>query len=173
MAKNYVTIPEYSKMIGYNEQYIRRVIAKRIITKKALKKKGKRWLVNPEQADIDRDKNLAPENRKKLKTKPTDQEKETVSKKAGTAHLDYAECRRLNEQYKAGLRKLEYDQKSGSLISADKVEQDYFNIGRTIRDSLLSIPNRIGAILAAEDDQLKVANILKTEIIQALEILSK
>ena len=173
MAKKYIKIPEYAVLCGLSSQYIRRIIAKGIITKQAVKKKGKRFLINPEQADLDREKNVAPENRKKPKLKPTVEEKETVSKQAGTNKLDYAECRRLNEQYKAGLKKLDYDQKSGRLIPADEVEREYFDIARTVRDSLMNIPGRINAILAAELDEVKVNEILTQEITQALEVLSK
>ena len=172
MTKKYIKIPEYARMVDLSSQYVRRIIAKGIITKKAIKKKGKRVLVDPVQANIDREKNHAPENRKP-KLKPTVEEKETVSKQAGTRTMDYNEARRLNEQYKAGLKKLDYDQKSGRLIPADEVEREYFDIARTVRDSLMNIPGRINAILAAEIDEVKVNEILTQEITQALEVLSK
>jgi len=173
MAK-YIKIPEYAKKTGVSPQYIRRIIAKGIITKKSLKRQGKRWVVDPVAADRDREQNLDIINRKtNSKKKPSIEDKLEVSEKAGTGKITFNEARRINEQYKAGLRKLNYDQKSGQLISRAERDQQDFNTARTVRDALLNIPDRISAILAAETDESKVSEFLTKEIRQALEVLSK
>ena len=43
-----------------------------------------------------------------------------------------------------------------------------FSKARIARDSLLNIPDRIAAVLAAEDDQEKIHALLSSEIRQAL-----
>lgn len=136
MEKEYLKIPAYAKLKEYSPEYIRRLIAKGKITQKAIKRHGKCWLVNPEQANIDLAENLS----QRIKQKKSKLKK---IKKAGFENLSFAEAQTKNEQYKASLRKLEYEQKSGKLIPADEVEQEYFSIGRTIRDSLLNIPGRV------------------------------
>ena len=162
----YLKIPAYSKLKGFSPEYCRRLIAKGIIPKSCCKKFGKRWQVNPKCADKALDENLSQINRKKSKQKK-------VVQKAGFESLSFSQARAKKEKYLAALRKLEYEEKSGKLISADEVEREYFNIARTVRDSLLNIPGRVSAILAAESDEVKVNEILNEEITQALEVLSK
>ena len=162
----YLKIPAYAKLKNFTPEYIRRLIAKGIIPKSCCKKFGKRWQVNPKCADKALDENLSQINRKKSKQKK-------VVQKAGFENLSFSQARAKKEKYLAALRKLEYEQKSGQLISADEVEREYFNIARTVRDSLLNIPARIGAVLAAETNESKVFEILNEEITQALEALSK
>lgn len=48
-----------------------------------------------------------------------------------------------------------------------------FKRGRIIRDGMLSIPDRVDAILAAETDRRKVHQIMTDEIVRVLEELSK
>ena len=47
-----------------------------------------------------------------------------------------------------------------------------FSKARIARDSLLNIPDRIAAVLAAEADQEKIHALLSSEIRQALEDLT-
>jgi len=162
----YIKIPAYSKLKGFTPEYCLRLIAKGKISKKALKPHGKRWLVNPEQADFDLENNLSQVNRKKTK-------QEKVVKKVGFENLTLSEAQTKKEQYLASLRKLEFEEKSGLLIPADEVEREYFDIARTIRDGLLNISSRIGPVLAVESDPLKIVEILDKEIRQTLEVLSR
>lgn len=164
--KEYVKIPAYAKLKNFSPEYIRQLIAKGIIPKSCCKKFGKRWQVNPKCADKALDENLSQINRKKSKQKK-------VIQKAGFENLSFSQARAKKEKYLAALRKLEFEEKSGKLISAAEVEREAFNIARTVRDSLLNIPGRIDAILAAESDKAKVSEILTNEIRQTLEILSR
>lgn len=80
--------------------------------------------------------------------------------------------RQIKEAYQARLAKLEYEQKNGALISAEEVKTNAFKLGRLLRDSILTVPDRIAAELAAETDQHKVYNRLREELEKALEELS-
>jgi len=162
----YLKIPAFSKLKGFTPEYCRRLIAQGKITEKSLRRQGKRWLVDPVQANKDLENNLRKINRKKSK-------QEKVVKEVGFENLSLLEATTKKEQYLASLRKLEFEQKSGQLISADEAEREFFNIGRSIRDALMGVSGRISAILAAEIDESKVFEILDTEIRQALEALSK
>ena len=185
MAK-YIKIPEYAKKIGVSPQYIRRIISKGIITKKSLKRKGKRWLVNPESADQDQEKNLSSINRKADPKKkpekkpgketviPNAEEKEKVIEKAGVKIFDsLSDAQKFKETYQGALKKLDLEERTGQLISRAERDQQDFNTARTVRDALLNIPDRICSILAAETDDSKVSEFLTKEIRQALEVLSK
>jgi len=89
-----------------------------------------------------------------------------------TAGMTFDEARLQNEILKAKLQQLEYDQKNCQLIDKSEVEKAAFELGRHVRDSILQIPDRIGAILAAERDEFKVKQELLKELRQALEALS-
>ena len=162
----YLKIPAYAKVRGLSPEYIRRLIAKGVIPEKCCREFGKRWRINPECADKALDENLSQINRKKSK-------QAKVIKIAGFEKLTFSQARARKERYLSALRKLEFEEKTGQLISKAEVEQAAFNTARTVRDALLNIPDRISAILAAEADEFKVSEILTDEIRQALEILSK
>lgn len=85
---------------------------------------------------------------------------------------NYALQRALLTEYKAKLAKLELDKNKGELIDATLVRQSAFSTARRVRDAILSIPDRISSILAAESDQATVKNLLTQELRLALEELS-
>ena len=85
----------------------------------------------------------------------------------------YIQSRAIRELYVARLRKLEYEEKAGRLVSLDKVTVRWFNLSRQLRDQLLSIPNRIDAVAAAETDRFKVNQIITDEINRVLKEFSK
>jgi len=68
----------------------------------------------------------------------------------GVATRDYAEALRLKENYLALLRQLEYEQKSGALVSLEIAEKILFEQARASRDAWLNWPTRIGPLLAAD-----------------------
>ena len=50
-----------------------------------------------------------------------------------------------------------------------EVRDQLFSAGRLCRDSLLNIPDRVAALIAAESDQKKIQDILRSEIDPILE----
>lgn len=90
-------------------------------------------------------------------------------------HLDddpdagqYNKARAARELYQFRLAKLEYEERTGKLISRDEVQVAAFNKYRRFRDQLLTIPDRVAAILAAETDAARVHEILAAELRRAL-----
>lgn len=65
------------------------------------------------------------------------------------AEHDLNEAIRIKENYNAMLRRLEYQQKEGSLIELELAEQVLFEGARQARDAWLNFPARIGPMLAA------------------------
>lgn len=84
----------------------------------------------------------------------------------------FAKAKTVRETLTAKILQLEYEEKTGKLVNADEVKVTWFNLARTVRDSLLNIPERISAELAAESDEFKVHKILQTEIYKVLETLT-
>jgi len=74
----------------------------------------------------------------------------------------------VRENYLARLAKIEFEERSGKLVSRDEVQVAAFNKFRTFRDGMLNIPDRVAAVLAAESDPARVHEILATEIRKAL-----
>jgi phage terminase Nu1 subunit (DNA packaging protein) len=72
----------------------------------------------------------------------------------------------------AELKELELLERKGELISASEVKSAAFESGRRVRDAIGNVPSRISALLAAENDPMKVKELLTNELRQALEGLS-
>lgn len=84
----------------------------------------------------------------------------------------FAKAKAVRETLTAKILQLDYEEKTGKLVNADEVKVTWFNLARTIRDTLLNIPERISAELAAESDEFKVHKSLQNEIYKVLEVLS-
>lgn len=86
---------------------------------------------------------------------------------------DYQTSRAIREAYAARLAKLEFEERTGKLISSDEVEMRTFNLARRLRDRMQTLPRRLAAALAAEQDPRVIEQRLDDEIRQALEELSR
>jgi hypothetical protein len=91
---------------------------------------------------------------------------------APAAGIDYFRARAIRESYLARLAKIEFEERTAKLVSRDEVQVAAFTNGRTVRDNLLNIPDRLAATLAAETDADRVHHILSAEIRKALEELA-
>ncbi len=69
---------------------------------------------------------------------------------SGDADMPFDEARRVKENYLALLNRLEYEQKSGSLIDIDLARSVLFEEFRAQRDAWLNWPTRVGPLLAAD-----------------------
>lgn len=174
----HIKIPAYAKHRGVTPEYIRVLIKKGKIPETALKRVGKRWLVDQKKADVALAETLSHVNRKtktnrKIKTSGPKPKTKTRKFKPLTEikkrDLTLAECQRLHQKYKAALAELEYKKKSGELLSADEVKSAAFEIGRSIRDQVMNVPARLGPILAGESDPNKIVKMLNDEFRKALE----
>lgn len=76
-----------------------------------------------------------------------------------------------NKKHEAALRKLRLEEKRGQLVRVEDIERDAFNLARQVRDGILSIPDRMDAMLAAELDPQNINTLLTRELRQALEAL--
>lgn len=94
---------------------------------------------------------------------------DALKEKIGTS---YAKSRAVRENYQANIAKLTYEEKAGKLVKVDDVSREAFEIARTVRNSVLNIPNRLSALLANESDPNRVFEILTKELNHALEDLS-
>ena len=85
---------------------------------------------------------------------------------------DYNTSRAIREAYAARTARLEYEEMAGKLVDADKVRAEAFKLGRTVRDAILNIAERVAAQVAAEPDPHKCYVILTKELNDALSALA-
>lgn len=90
----------------------------------------------------------------------------------GVSDRGYTAARAMREAFAAKTAKLEYERLSGKLIEADEVRRGAFETGRRVRDTILSIPDRLSPILAGLTDVNEIHRALTIELRAALEALS-
>jgi hypothetical protein len=82
--------------------------------------------------------------------------------------LEYSKARAVRETYLARLAKIDFEERTDKLVSADEVKVASFNRFRQFRDGMLNIPDRLAAVLAAETNPRQVHELLSAEIRKAL-----
>jgi hypothetical protein len=89
--------------------------------------------------------------------------------KSGGKKSSFSEARTKEKRLQASLLELSYQEKSGALVKAKDVEVAAFSEARKLRDNMLNIPDRISALIAAEDDENVVRQIITDEIEKGLQ----
>lgn len=79
------------------------------------------------------------------------------------------QSRTVKEAYAARMAKLDYEERIGKTIDADKVKEDSFKAARIVRDNMLNIPDRLAAELAGETNQFTIHKKLTDEIKKAIQ----
>lgn len=172
------------------------------LTSRSAIKVGKRWMIDPEQADAEWESSThagKTRNPKKISKgrlaaaakareqiddehlsqpslfgadhDPRPQNEETKLVPAGDKNST-AQVTRAGLFYSAQLKRLEYLERSEKLVMKDSVEAEVFASFRALRDLAFGIPDRIGAILAAETDENAVRALLREHIRETFEALA-
>jgi hypothetical protein len=155
---------DYARHRKVDRSYINR-LAKRGI----LVMRGKLIDVAPSDAVLD-DKPVDVERTDPVHTPPV---RATVETTVGGQPTSFAQARTIEMVYRARARKLDFEAKSGKLISADEVKVAWFQIVRQVRDKLLAMPTKLAPQLAALSDVREVRELLDTEIAATLRNLQE
>lgn len=83
----------------------------------------------------------------------------------------FAEAKTMKEIYGAKLAKLKYEEEAGMLILKSDVKNKAHEVGKNIKDVLLSLPARVMDELSLESDPRKVNSILEKEVRDSLSSL--
>jgi len=75
--------------------------------------------------------------------------------------------------FRARLRKLEFETKSGKFLPSDEVKVKWYTVARQIRDKLLALPAKLAPQLAALSDAREVRDLLDAEIVAILKALQE
>lgn len=79
------------------------------------------------------------------------------------------QSRTVKEAYAARMAKLDYEERIGKTIEAEKVREDAFKAARIIRDNMLNIPDRLAAEVAGETNQFVIHKKITEEIKKAIQ----
>ena len=85
----------------------------------------------------------------------------------------YGESKAKREYFLAELAKLDVEEKKKQLVSVDEIKKSSFAAGRSIREALTNLADRLSHQLAGEDDATVIHNIISNEHREALENLVK
>jgi len=157
-----LSIRGYARHRGVAESAVRKAIAQGRITK------GKNGKINPKLADKEWGQNSDPAQIKAESTFETPDSQAT-----SISGPSYQQSRAIKEAYGAKLLRLQFEKESKKLISIDDVKVSAFNAARMTRDRILNIPDRVIPQLVGKTNIFEMKEILKAELIKALEELSK
>jgi hypothetical protein len=163
MAKP-VSLRQFAKLIGASHTAVNKAVKNGRLT---LTPDGK---IDPDTAREQWDAG-ADGSKRRDKPEPAPEQPSPVSR-TPTAATAYATARAIREEYNARNARLEYEQKAGKLVAADKVRLESFQAARLTRDTILNVPNKIAHELAAETDPAKVHVLLTKALNVALEELA-
>ena len=83
---------------------------------------------------------------------------------------DYAKARAEKEVAQAGITNLQWKRLQGDLLERVAVERVASDVGRQIRDAVMSVPDRLAPILAAQSSAAAIHRELTEELERALVV---
>lgn len=163
-----VSATEYAKLRNVTKQAVSKAIAEGKLPTAAVKK-GKSYEIDVDQADREWLENTNPAMGSPHHSIPKGINLPGENIPTGTETLAASKAKR--ESFMAELARLEYELKAGQLVPIDEVKKEAFRTARIVRDTILNIPDRLAAELAAEPNQFTVHKRLSEELRKALEEL--
>ena len=171
-----VTFSEFAAIKGCAKGTVTAATKSRIVAA-VVEKDGKRWLDRDMALELWR-KNTLKNNVAKVDepdpVKPRDA-RELRQQVAGLPDDEIPELnesRARREHYQAELAKLEVDLKRKELVPAVDVQKEAFALGRSVREALANLADRLSYQLAGETDPARIHAVLTDEHRSALVELS-
>jgi hypothetical protein len=171
-----VTFSEFAAIKGCTKAAVTHATKSRIAAA-VVEQDGKRWLDRDMALELWR-KNTLKNNVAKVDepdpVKPRDA-RELRQQVAGLPDDEIPELnesRARREHYQAELAKLEVDLKRKELVPAVDVQKEAFALGRSVREALANLADRLSYQLAGETDPARIHTVLTDEHRSALVELS-
>jgi hypothetical protein len=162
-------------------QAVRKAIAEGRI-KDGATREGRSWLIDPEIADREWGKNTMPQRRHSAEIKAGRQRQLNGGGESdgggGYRGPSMNQAQTIKAGYQAKLLALEYEERSGKLVSVEEMTRKRFESGRQVRDAVLRIgPQMIGEIAKAAgglnpDERAEVLLVIRRHLVNALEALA-
>lgn len=160
-----ISIRAYAAQKGISDTAVRKAIKTGRVT---LTKNGK---INPTIADRQWKANTDPAQVYAIKEENAPSENQTASA-AGGIGVSYQQSRAIREAYEARLKKLDFDERTGKLLSTEMVQREAFNAARKTRDMVLNVPDKVIPLLVGKTDIHEMKEILRKELLRTLENLA-
>lgn len=129
--------------------------------------------IDPVAADREWEQNTNPTMRRQAASTEATSSKNGSSNAPGITVPPLAQSRAIREAYQARLARLDYEERTGTLVSKEKVREAAFQRARTLRDRLLALPDRLASELAAITDPRELREVLDAELRQVVKELSR
>ena len=184
--KGWIKISDFEELTGISAKTISAAIKRGYIPDNFADRVGKSatspYYLNPQQAAVCWYKSLNaahPAQRKVRESlagyiKTFDKSVIEPATKAPTSatKMTYEDAQLQEKIAKARIADLELQEKEGSLVSRDRVNDQLFAAGKELRDALLTIPDRITDLIMAEDNRTMVYNTIYDAIAGELQKLA-
>lgn len=178
-----IKLADYAAQLGVVPQAVRKAIAEGRI-KDGATRQGRSWLINPDIANREWGRNTAPQFRQSEAIKAGRQRQMAAAAAGGGGSgvasniPSMAQGQAIKTAYQARLLQLNFEERSGKLVSAEEMERKRFESGRQVRDAVLRIgPQMIGEIAKAAgglnpDQRADVLLVIQRYLVGALEALA-
>jgi hypothetical protein len=165
-----VTFSEFAAIKGCAKGTVT-AASKARIAAAVVEKDGKRWLDRDLAIELWDKNTRATHNSKVRRADPIEVEppldaaelKQRVEGLPDDAIPDLNESRARREHYQAELAKLQVTQQRGELVPADEVKKEAFKMGRSVREALANLADRLSHQLAGETDPTVIHQVLTQE----------
>ena len=171
-----VTFSEFAAIKGCTKAAVTHATKSRIAAA-VVEQDGKRWLDRDMALELWR-KNTLKNNAAKVDEPDAVKPRDARELRQQVAGLPDDEIPELNESrarrehYQAELAKLEVDLKRKELVPAVDVQKEAFALGRSVREALANLADRLSYQLAGETDPARIHAVLTDEHRSALVELS-
>jgi hypothetical protein len=170
-----VTFSEFAAIKGCSKAAVTAAIRSRI-SAAVVEKDGKRWLDRDLALELWRKNTKATHNAKVSQPDSVEVElpanprelKRAIEALPDDAIPDLNESRARREHYQAELAKLQVAQQRKELVPAEEVKKQAFQIGRSVREALSNLADRLSHQLAGETDPAVIHQLLSNEHRDAL-----
>lgn len=177
-----IKLAEYAEQLGVVPQAVRKAIADGRIKNGAVRQ-GRSWLIDPDVASQEWGKNTMPQRSHSEEIKAGRQRQMAAAGGGGGAGAganipSMAQGQAIKVAYQAKLLQLEFEERSGKLVSVEEMQRKRFESGRQVRDAVLRMgPQMIGEIAKAAggmtpDQRSEVLLVIQRYLVGALEALA-
>jgi len=164
-----VTFAEFAAIRGCTKAAVTHASKSRIAGA-VVEKDGKRWLDRDLALELWNKNTVANSVSKVSRPDPVeepvrdaDELRRRVNGLPDDAIPDLNESRARREHYQAELAKLQVTQQRGELVPADEVKKEAFKMGRSVREALANLADRLSHQLAGETDPTVIHQVLTQE----------
>lgn len=173
-----IKLADYATQLGVVPQAVRKAIAEGRIKKGAVKE-GRSWLIDVDVANQEWRKNTAPQYQQNEAVKAGRQRQMAAAANGGEYRgPSMSQAQTIKAGYQAKLLALDFEERSGKLVSVEEMRRQRFESGRQVRDAVLRIgPQMIGEIAKAAgglnpDERAEVLLVIQRYLVNALEALA-